>query len=617
MSRTTSYLLRSLMLLMLAALVASVVAVVLASPPAQAATSTVTTAADELNTNAQCSLREAIINSNQDNQSGSTDCAAGAGEDTINFNLGSTATITLGSQLPAITAISQSSGLIIDGGSADITISGANKYRVFEVFPVELTLSNLTVANGAIATFGEGGGGILNSGTLTVSNSTLSGNSSTGDLADGGGILNSGTLTVSNSTLSGNSAPGGGGIYNEGGTATVSNSTLSNNSASFGGGGIQNNLGGAVTVINSTLSGNSTPRTGGGIANQSGTVTVSNSTLSGNSSASFGGGGILNDGTLEVSNSTLSGNSSVNGGGGGILNFGTLTVSNSTLSGNSAGAEGGGILLSSGTLEVSNSTLSGNSASFGGGIINNNLPGISAKLKNTIVAANDASVLGPDARGAFTSQGHNLIGQCDPSSGGCAFTNGQNGDLVGTPANPIDPMVGPLANNGGPTLTHALLEGSPAIDKGVAVAGITTDQRGAARSQGAAPDIGAFELQAPPTPPDTTPPKVTSTVPANGQEVGPAVNVKATFSEKMDTNTINGTTFKLFKKGSTTQRAAQVSYSASTRTAKLDPTNNLRRGVTYKAVVSTGAKDLAGNRLDQDRSTTALQKKVWYFTVDD
>jgi hypothetical protein len=136
-------------------------------------------------------------------------------------------------------------------------------------------------------------------------------------------------------------------------------------------------------------------------------------------------------------------------------------------------------------------------------------------------------------------------------------------------------------------------------------------------SGGDGSDIGAFELQAPPTPPDTQAPKVTSTVPANGQEVGPAVNVKATFSEKMDTNTINGTTFKLFKKGSTTQRAAQVSYSASTRTAKLDPTNNLREEVTYKAVVSTGAKDLAGNRLDQDRSTTALQKKVWYFTVDD
>jgi hypothetical protein len=458
MSRT-SYLRRPLAaLLMGAALAASAViaAMVLASP-AWAATYTV------INTNdsGAGSLRQAIIDANAD-----TGVA-----DTINFDLGSAATITLTSgQLPTITdTATEGAGLTIDGGSADITISGANQYRVFEVAFVELTLRNLTVANGANATFGEGGGG----------------------------------------------------IYNRGGT---------------------------------------------------------------------------------------------------------LTVSNSTLSGNSAGDEGGGILLSSGTVTVSNSTLSGNSASFGGGIRNDNLGAISAKLKNTIVAANDASVLGPDARGAFTSQGHNLIGQSDCVGESCGFTNGQNGDLVGTAANPKDPMVGPLADNGGPTMTHALLEGSPAIDKGNSF-GESTDQRGLPRpsnfvgipdaSGGDGSDIGAFELQAPPTPPDTQAPKVTSTVPANGQEVGPAVNVKATFSEKMDTNTINGTTFKLFKKGSTTQRAAQVSYSASTRTAKLDPTNNLREEVTYKAVVSTGAKDLAGNRLDQDRSTTALQKKVWYFTVDD
>ncbi len=187
-------------------------------------------------------------------------------------------------------------------------------------------------------------------------------------------------------------------------------------------------------------------------------------------------------------------------------------------------------------------------------------------------------------------------------------------------------MLSFLDDNGGPTMTIALLEGSPAIDKGNSF-GESTDQRGLVRprnfvgipdaSGGDGSDIGAFELQAPPTPPDTTPPKVTSTVPGNGGEVGPAVTVKATFSGKMNTNTINGQTFKLFKKGSTTKIAAQVSYSASTRTAKLDPANKLRRDVAYKAVVSTWAKDVAGNRLDQDRSTTGLQQKVWFFTVED
>ena len=74
--------------------------------------------------------------------------------------------------------------------------------------------------------------------------------------------------------------------------------------------------------------------------------------------------------------------------------------------------------------------------------------------------------------------------------------------------------------------------------------------------------------------------------------------------------------FKLFKKGSTTKIAAQVTYDAATDTATLNPTNNLRRGATYKAVVSTGAKDEAGNRLDQDGSKSGLQQKVWFFEID-
>ena len=117
---------------------------------------------------------------------------------------------------------------------------------------------------------------------------------------------------------------------------------------------------------------------------------------------------------------------------------------------------------------------------------------------------------------------------------------------------------------------------------------------------------------------DTTAPKVKNTIPkANATEVVSTANVKATFSEEMDRNTINGQTFKLFKKGTTTQIAAQVSYNADAETAKLDPTNLLKWGVAYKAVVTTWAKDLAGNRLDQNSSTTGLQQKVWFFRVDD
>jgi Tol biopolymer transport system component len=118
------------------------------------------------------------------------------------------------------------------------------------------------------------------------------------------------------------------------------------------------------------------------------------------------------------------------------------------------------------------------------------------------------------------------------------------------------------------------------------------------------------------TPTDTQAPRVTSTSPAAGATgVFATANTTATFSEDMRASTINGQTFKLFRKGSTTKVGASVSYSASTHKATLNPTNSLRRGATYRAVVSTGAKDLAGNQLDQNRSLSGLQQKVWFFTV--
>jgi hypothetical protein len=115
---------------------------------------------------------------------------------------------------------------------------------------------------------------------------------------------------------------------------------------------------------------------------------------------------------------------------------------------------------------------------------------------------------------------------------------------------------------------------------------------------------------------DKSAPNVTSTVPRNGQEVGPAANIRATFSDEMLASSINGTTFKLFRKGSTNQIAAAVTYDAETHIATLNPTDNLRRGVTYKAVVTTLAKDVAGNGLDQNSSKAGLQQKVWFFEID-
>ncbi len=124
------------------------------------------------------------------------------------------------------------------------------------------------------------------------------------------------------------------------------------------------------------------------------------------------------------------------------------------------------------------------------------------------------------------------------------------------------------------------------------------------------------DVAPPPSSPDTASPSVTSTAPgANATGVLPKTNVTATFSEDMDRGTINSETFKLFENGSATRLPAAIGYSASMDTATIDPAASLRTGVTYKAVVTTGAKDLAGNPLDQQNTTTGLQPKEWSFTV--
>jgi hypothetical protein len=259
---------------------------------------------------------------------------------------------------------------------------------------------------------------------------------------------------------------------------------------------------------------------GGGIANW-GTLTLTNSTVSQNSVAD-GGGGIGNMGTLVLINSTVSDNSSV-GRGGGIVNFGVLSLKQSTVSQNSSGDIGGGIYNQNGTLKLSNTTLSGNSGFWGGAIYNTgtltlvhgtilanratvNGGGIynqaQLSLKNSILAGNlDA---GSTCLGG-TSYGHNLA-----DSGICSGFFTGPGDLNNTPAG-VDPLG--LQSNGGPTQTIALLPGSAGLNAVpgsdcTEVDGVTpilTDQRGVSRPQGAACDIGAFELEPPPSGDECTP----------------------------------------------------------------------------------------------------------------
>jgi hypothetical protein len=208
------------------------------------------------------------------------------------------------------------------------------------------------------------------------------------------------------------------------------------------------------------------------------------------------GGGILNAGTLTLRNSTLTGNTANRGGAiANVRSYGeppaALTIVNSTVSGNTAQSGGGGIYNQAGALTVRYSTVTGNGspASYGEGIYT--FATGSVTLESSIVAGN-----GSDVAGMITSAGANLIGIVDDKSD---LSTWQDSDRRGTAAAPLDARLGPLADNGGPTWTHALLARSPALDQiaagtnGCGTA-TTTDQRGVARPQTRACDVGAFEL---------------------------------------------------------------------------------------------------------------------------
>jgi hypothetical protein len=259
---------------------------------------------------------------------------------------------------------------------------------------------------------------------------------------------------------------------------------------------------------------------GAGILVENGcTATVTNSKIRNNHS-SWRGGGIWNNGTLVVSDTTFSENDSdiFNGQGAGIYNTGNITVTGSTFVGN--GPYGGAFYNSGGTATLTNCTISGNNAhgrtDGAGGVTNNggtltlhyctitenDQVGVvgPATIKNCIIAWNKPSGSYVDAGKSITSEGYNIIG----NNFGTNLVPGP-GDKMGTNQAPLDPLLLPLQDNGGPTFTQALRAGSPALDAGGAVPGVTTDQRGFPRpadnlvipnaSGGDGSDIGAFERQ--------------------------------------------------------------------------------------------------------------------------
>lgn len=355
------------------------------------------------------------------------------------------------------------------------------------------------------------GGGLYAGGTATLTSTTISGNFATSDSGGsfGGGIAVGkragnlqGTLAASSSAIQNNSATshcgfcgvrgGGAFVY---GNSTFEASTISGNAAfsdahyGAGGGLYFNAVSGAspvgATLIDTDLGSNSADEDGGAIG-ASGDLSITRGTISGNS-AQNGGAIVLLGGNMDLAGSLLTGNIAMDRGGGIFVHgYGDAAAENSTVSENTALGNGGAIANMYGTVHLSSSTLTANTANGTGGGIWFYNPYYTLALESTIVAGNAAGGNPDDvfAPGGTVEGSHDLIV--------AALSLDVPPDTLGG-----DPMLLPLADNGGRTMTHALADGSPAIDAGDNPLGLATDQRGDGfvRVFGGAADIGAFEVQ--------------------------------------------------------------------------------------------------------------------------
>src|SRR5882757_892563 len=412
--------------------------------PVHAATITVT----NTNDSGVGSLRQALVDTNDG--------------DTIDFAVTGTIGLTGGELLV-------NKVLTISGpGAENLAVNGNAKSTVFHVAPGKtVTFSGLTIINGY--TTGSGGGIHNDHAALTFNNCTITGNQGGGiynDAENSGGAL----LEINNSSVTDNS---GGGIYNDalgGGVATL-NITDSNLNNNYSGGAILSR-GWLCTFC------------GHGTA----TVQITNSSITGNGSTPYGGaiytdtGGPCCPVTVSLTNSTVSGNAEA---GVHVSIEAAILVSNSTITGNSGGGIYTDLGAPTGGATVVNSTISDNQVEiwYGG-----------AYIKNTVfkVSSGGHSIVS-DGFNTIMSQGYNVS-----SDDGAGYLNGP-GDQINT-----DPMLGPLQDNGGPTFTHVLLPGSPAINTGDP--NFTPppfyDQRGPGfdRVRGSRIDIGSFEVQTTPAP---------------------------------------------------------------------------------------------------------------------
>jgi hypothetical protein len=397
---------------------------------------------------------------------------------------------TSGTPAVTIRAISVLNGYVQDVSGGGLLIGNA-----------AVTLENCTVSGnvvkGITATFDIFGGGIFvasSSGSLAVSGGSITGNRISAAACNGGGIASDGAVTLSNCTVSGNQASqgfGGGVVIRASGSLSATNCKILDNGEgdattpvnykrAFAGGGVFSR--GPTTITACTVSGNEADFGGGVQVNDlTSSLTMTGTVVSGNT-VIFDGAGVrvFNSTPVFIMDSTISTNTASVGGGLEFRGSANPVIQNCTISGNTANGasskspynygQGGGVhFVASGTLTVNNSTIADNTAtdsatpakSAGGGIFRQS--GSSVNLTSTLVATNTVATngSGPDISGAATAN-YSLIGKL----GGATITG--NNNMLPTGSDTLDPMLGKLAPNGGLTLSHGFLAGSPAINKGTA-----------------------------------------------------------------------------------------------------------------------------------------------------
>lgn len=347
----------------------------------------------------------------------------------------------------------------IYNNSVNSTAPGSNRGGAFYILGdggVSLNRSSVHNNSG-----GYGGAAFNQLGFLTASDTVFADNESTS--GNGGAISNNGTLNFNRVTVTRNTTPNlGGGIHNVA-TATLTNSTISDNQANIGGGIF--NLTGPLNLTDSMLVGNKATFTGGaggGLENNHGTATLTNVTLYKNTSNGTGAG---------INNISSA-----------ILNLTNATLSENT-AGSGSGATGGGLFNQASTANITNVTFANNSApasTTAGGAISNGVGGTTHLHMTNIIVAKSKQGGNCNLAKTLDLDDHNLS-----TDATCLFGAGRDSVKI---------KIGKLETNGGATTTHRLLSGSKAIDSGVFVASILTDQRSVTRPRGTAFDVGAVEF---------------------------------------------------------------------------------------------------------------------------